>query len=217
MVVNQHLPKKKVGVAVCLGAIFLAAVLFSLLFAFPVMGFWLQLAATTMVLAAVGFIVDGSSLRLQLTTGLRLRSDLIFGVLLAAVLYGVFFMGRSVLHWMFPPSADMIRSVYGLAHGSSPWAIAALLFLVVGPCEELFWRGFLQQRLSQAYGWKGVVATAAAYTAVHVAAGNPVLIVAALVCGTFWGAMFFRSRRLMANIVSHAIWAAVIFAVAPLL
>jgi membrane protease YdiL (CAAX protease family) len=42
------------------------------------------------------------------------------------------------------------------------------------------------------------------------------LILAALVAGAFWGALYLWKRDLLMQIVSHSSWSAVIFAVAPI-
>ena len=54
------------------------------------------------------------------------------------------------------------------------------------------------------------------YAAVHIWSFNFMLIGAAGVAGLFWGAMYLRYRNLAPVIVSHSIWSAFIFAVAPL-
>ena len=41
------------------------------------------------------------------------------------------------------------------------------------------------------------------------------LILAALVAGAFWGLEYLWRRDLAAVVVSHSLWSAVIFAVAP--
>jgi len=92
-----------------------------------------------------------------------------------------------------------------------------LLFFVTGPGEEIFWRGFLQGRLEKKLGLiPGAAAATLVYGGVHVFSGNVMLILAALVAGAFWGAMYAWKHDLMALIVSHAFWSAFIFAVIPI-
>jgi membrane protease YdiL (CAAX protease family) len=45
---------------------------------------------------------------------------------------------------------------------------------------------------------------------------NFMLIGAAAVAGAFWGLLYMRLGRLDSVIVSHSLWSAVIFAVAPM-
>lgn len=194
-----------------------AGLVFPLVFLAPVLGFWAQLAVTCLLLAALALVFDRAGIMAVLRSRQQvILSSLGIGVTAAAALYGVFFVGREIVSRIHPDGRALIGSVYTLGAGPAVWRIGLVLLLVVGPCEEIFWRGYIQRRLTNAYGGWGVAIAIAAYTAVHLATGNPVLIAAAFVCGTFWGLLFRRSGDLAANIVSHALWAATIFAFLPL-
>jgi membrane protease YdiL (CAAX protease family) len=92
-----------------------------------------------------------------------------------------------------------------------------LLMFVTGPGEEIFWRGFLQDRLERSLGRVcGYVAATLVYGGVHVFSGNALLILAALVAGAWWGALYVWKKDLFSLIVSHAVWSAVVFAVLPI-
>jgi membrane protease YdiL (CAAX protease family) len=73
------------------------------------------------------------------------------------------------------------------------------VLLVVGPCEELFWRGLVQARA-------GFAVALAGYAAVHLWERKAALVLAAVVGGAFWGALFSWRGTLVAPIVSHALW-----------
>ncbi|MBW1988905.1 MAG: CPBP family intramembrane metalloprotease [Deltaproteobacteria bacterium] len=110
-----------------------------------------------------------------------------------------------------------MRGVYAKGEGTPAWVICLLLFFVTGPAEEIFWRGFLQDRLAHFFGgWQGWLMASALYAAVHLSAWNFMLIAAAGVAGLFWGFMYWRFRRVPALIVSHSVWSTVIFAVLPI-
>ena len=64
--------------------------------------------------------------------------------------------------------------------------------------------------------FQGFVLATLIYAGVHVFSFNPMLILAALVAGTFWGLLYLWKRDLLAQIISHSFWSAVIFAVAPI-
>ena len=107
--------------------------------------------------------------------------------------------------------------IYGMGEGTPLWVIAVLLFFVTGPSEELYWRGYLQRQLMFRFGgWQGWFLATAVYAGVHFWAFNFMLIGAAGVAGAFWGAIFWRVRNLAPVIISHSLWSAVIFSVAPL-
>ena len=191
--------------------------LFTLLFTVPAVGFWYRLAGSTGVLALTAALLAGAALRglLVVRPAVAARSFLL-GIATAEVMYLVFYVGRAVAQRCIPDADQLIGSIYTLGHGTSSWVIAAILLLIVGPCEEIFWRGYIQNRLCQQYGWKGVVLGVLLYTGVHVATSNTVMILAAAVCGTFWGLLYYRYRNLLMNVVSHAVWAAIVFALLPL-
>jgi membrane protease YdiL (CAAX protease family) len=201
----------------CWLSLIAATVLFTCVFTAPTMGFWLQLAVSTLLLTGIAFFVDGRSLLFQLRQcRTRLISSIAIGVASAGVLYFIFYAGKVFLSVFTDTGAGLVVSVYDMGEGYSSLGIGMILLLIVGPCEELFWRGFIQRKLDDSYGWCGIAMTILAYAAVHIAAGNPVLILAAVVCGTFWTLLLVVFDDIIINIVSHAVWAAVVFAFLPL-
>ncbi len=138
------------------------------------------------------------------------------GLFSAAILYLVFFIGNFLSRWMFEFAGEGIEGVYGFKGQATGFRIAALMILIIGPGEELFWRGYLQRNMQGKFGkWAGFILATIVYTGVHVFTGNIMLILAALFAGLFWGWMFMRYRSMVMNIVSHTIWDVVVFLVFP--
>src|SRR5207244_2105118 len=78
--------------------------------------------------------------------------DLGIGAAAAAALYGVFALGRAIAGRLLPSAPGQISDVYAL-RAQAPWpVIALLLILVIGPGEELFWRGLVQWGLVRRFG-----------------------------------------------------------------
>jgi membrane protease YdiL (CAAX protease family) len=151
-----------------------------------------------------------------LEEGIR-PGDALLGVASSAALYAVFVLGRSAALAVFPPAASQIGAVYALgAHGPA-WAVAPALALVIGPGEEVFWRGLVQwglvHRLGPLRGW---AAATLVYGLVHLAAGNALLVVAALAAGAFWGGLYLWCGRLAPVVVSHVLWDLTVFLLLPL-
>ena len=143
---------------------------------------------------------------------------LLFGLALAAALWGVFWVGDKLSSLMFGFARGQVDSIYGMKTGTYPWLIALLLLFIIGPAEELFWRGFIQQKLSLHWGenW-GFVVTTAIYTLIHLWSFNFMLIMAAMVCGVVWGGLYrLQPKWLPALVVSHAVWDACVFVVFPI-
>jgi len=198
----------------------LAAILFIALFRLRRLGpldFWAWLALTVALVAALGFAVDrgyGRRLSDDLRSGLLRKVAL--GIASAAVLYAVFAAGRTAALALFPFAASGIDQVYALKAGTSAARLILLIGLVIGPGEELFWRGFFQERAAAGTTRaSGFALTSLLYTSVHLASGNPMLILAAAVCGLFWGWLYLRFRSPLLNIVSHTLWDLAVFVVLP--
>jgi len=198
----------------------LAACLFIALFRFRRLGpldFWAGLSMTVALITVLAFTIDrgyGRRLRDDLRTGL-VRKVLI-GVASAALLYGLFAVGRAAAVALFPFAAGGIGRVYALGQGAPVLRLVLLIGLVVGPGEELFWRGFFQERASAGTTPKsGFALTSLLYTSVHLASANPMLILAAAVCGLFWGWLYLRYRSPFLNVVSHTLWDLAVFVAFP--
>ncbi len=204
-----------VGAGTALGVLALAVVLATglwwIVFRWQPANFWLLMACSTALLG-------GITLWLQAFPhpGFRL-SDVLWGVASAAALYGVFRGGQAILTAIIPSSAKPVAQVYATKDQCPLWVIALLLLLVIGPGEELFWRGLVQGTLATWWpGWVALTLAAGVYAAVHVVTRNPILVLAALVSGLGWGAIYLLTGSIVAVIVSHALWDASTLVFLPL-
>ncbi|MBN1533559.1 MAG: CPBP family intramembrane metalloprotease [Spirochaetes bacterium] len=183
----------------------------------PPLDFWWWMSGSLALLTAAGMAADGEFRRRCIADiESRPAAKVLAGLASAAALYALFAAGNAVSRLIFDFAAGNIDSVYGFRGGASPWRIAALMTIAIGPCEELFWRVFLQHRLVLRYGGiSGLVAATVLYTAVHLAGGNLMLVMAALVCGIFWGVLYLRFRSPLLNVVSHTAWDIAVFFLFP--
>ncbi len=191
------------------GGILLAVVGWAFTFGLGWGSFWLKIGATVAVVA--GYSLVWQRPRLAFRWG-----SVGLGAASAALLYAVFVVGNAVAPQVVPGASHQVGGIYDLGVGSSRVWVGLLLLLVTGPGEEIFWRGFLQQRLADRHGpVAGFCLATLVYAGVHVFSLNLMLVLAALVAGAFWGALWLWKRDLVLLIVSHSLWSAVIFAVAP--
>ena len=79
----------------------------------------------------------------------------------------------------------------------------------MGVAEELFFRGFVQDRA-------GLVVAVAAYTGVQAIARNWALALAALLCGSVWGLLAWASGGIVAPVAAHVVWVVALTFVWPL-
>lgn len=173
--------------------------------------FWQRMTRTGAILGGAALAGDMSLRRVRP----RLR-DVASGAAIAAGLYGVFRVGDRAARVVMPHGAEDIGEIYALRHTRPVPEIVARLALVIGPAEELFWRGLLQSVLTRRYGRLGGAAAATgAYGAVHLASGNPTLVGAATVAGAGWSALAAAGVPMPALVISHVIWDIWIFLVQP--
>ncbi len=139
------------------------------------------------------------------------------GLLSALGLYVVFYIGNVVSRTIFTFAQSGIENVYAFKESVPPLRIALLMLLLIGPGEELFWRGFLQRRFQIEKGpFRGFLLATLLYTAVHLGSGNVMLVLAAGICGLFWGFLYLRTGSLLLNVVSHTVWDVTIFLLFPM-
>jgi membrane protease YdiL (CAAX protease family) len=177
------------------------------------LNFWLAMSGAAVVLCATGAWLGGG-LRKQFRFSLR---DVAVGCASAAVLWCIFLAGDFFSSLLFDFARPQVHDIYRMKEGESPLLIGALLLLLIGPAEEIFWRGYVQRTLSARYGeWTALAVTALTYALVHVWSFNFMLIMAALVCGIFWGLLYRYNKNLLTLTLSHALWDVAVFILFPI-
>jgi membrane protease YdiL (CAAX protease family) len=201
-------------------SILLAFALWIIMFVLRPLNFWLMLSFSTSLLGSIALSQARPLLRKK---ELNLRNVLL-GFLMAGLLYAIFWLGNRLLILvsalfpvLLPDRSGNIASVYANLGSLPPALVGALLFFPIGFGEELFWRGFVQRRLAEAWNpAAGFAVTLLLYTGVHLPTGNPVLILAAFACGAFWGGLYWLTGRLFPVLVSHMLWDPAIFVIWPI-
>ena len=197
-----------VGAAVGLVA---AVPAFAATFRGPRDRFWSRMTATGLGLGTLAIAANPSLLRTRIE-----RRDIAMGLGSAAVLYGTFKLGDRFARRFVPGGDRQIRQIYGLRELRPRDETALRLVAVIGPAEELFWRGLVQEALMRRYGrWRGAALAAIVYSSVHVTTGNFTLMGAAGVAGAHWCALYAAGVPIGALIVSHSAWDVWVFLVQP--
>jgi membrane protease YdiL (CAAX protease family) len=201
-------------------SILLPFLLWPVMFVFRPLNFWVMMTFSTSLLAALSYAFGRPLIR----PGELIWKNALWGILLAAVLYGIFWIGNQGLilisqgfPGILPDRLGKINAVYANA-GTLPLALVGLLlFFPIGFGEEIFWRGYVQRRFGEKWnGRSAFIITSLLYTAVHLPTGNPVLIAAALTCGLFWGAVYWATGNLLSVVISHMLWDPLIFVIWPI-
>lgn len=176
--------------------------------------FWIAISLASLVLSIIAL-----SRRKQIISELKINwQAIVAGIFIAAALWGVFWIGDKISSMMFDFEKSQVASIYSMRDGHSKWLIAMLLLLIMGPAEEIFWRGYLQNTLQTIINPNaGFVTSVILYSLAHLWSFNFMLIMAALVAGLVWGAIYrFFPKSLPALIISHSLWDVMVFVVFPI-
>lgn len=181
--------------------------------------FWLMMTINTVFLSAISFYSGGLPFRRNEFT----VRNIVMGLVSAVILYGVFRVGHNILvlineyTGLLPQRAENLNSIYANKGNVPPALVGLLLVFPIGFGEEIYWRGFVQRYFQGRQGkWAAFLITVVLYTGVHVPTANPVLILAALVCGIFWSGLYVCTGSLAPVLISHMVWDPFVFIIFPI-
>jgi len=190
----------------------LAAGLWFVAFYLSWLNFWIKISVSAAALAAISLSLQSSGNNFKP----RLK-DIFEGIVSAALLWGIFWIGKQISLEAFPFAENQIGEIYSKGEGFNRWNVFFLLLLITGPSEEIYWRGFLQKNLMLRFGeLKGWIIATAIYASVHIWSFNFMLIGAAAVAGAYWGLHYRIRNRLLPVIISHSLWSAFVFTLVPI-
>ncbi len=216
MAVNNDL--RKLIAAICVAAVFWFYMFSPWTGGWP--NFWIvmSIAAMTLTTLAMSFTPD----RQELAKVEKPFLQILGGIVIAFALWGIFWVGDKLSALMFDFARPEVDAVYAMKTGLPPHTIAILLIGLIGPAEELFWRGYVQRTMARLLPGKraadlAFILTAAVYALVHIWSFNFMLIMAALVAGGVWGLIYrLCPKALPALVISHALWDALVFVILPI-
>src|SRR2546430_1037612 len=181
---NKRDPIAAIGLAVAFG-------LFGLTFRGSRARFWERMTLTGFVLGNMA-LANEAELRRQ-----RFRErDVALGLLSAVGLYAVFQAGDRMARSVMPKGSQEIGESYALRALRPKSEIAARLATVIGPAEELYWRGFVQRRI-------GAPRAVVTYRGAPLVTGDAPLIRAATVARLYWGPLRAVGMCMPAPITNH--------------
>lgn len=204
---------KRVVFTLCVAAL-LWTIMFCPLTA-PYVNFWYMMTASACTLSLMATIfAPGWVKKVHITP-----SNILWGVVIAVALWAIFWIGDKLSQLMFSFARPQVDLIYGMKEGSSMLLLTVLMLFLIGPAEEIFWRGFVQQKFSERWNPNvAFVVTTAIYALVHAGSCNFMLTIAALVAGFVWGLLYrFFPERFSAIIISHALWDVAVFIWFPIM
>ena len=206
--------KQEIKNKVIISSLIIATILWFVIFVIKPFNFWIEMALSILLLVAIALLLEKKLISFR---RIKLRHILI-GIISAIILYFVFYIGNIISAYLFPFKDAQIASVYSNRSQGNSLMIGTLLLFIIGPGEEIYWRGFIQNNLAKKFGEnKGYIFATLLYAGVHIITFNFMLVIAALVCGIFWGWIYKKEKSLVPIIISHALWDFTVFVLFPLM
>jgi membrane protease YdiL (CAAX protease family) len=142
--------------------------------------------------------------------GGRSRREVAYPILLGAVAFGVFALGAVIVSGI-GPLHDAVNDVVRRAdHGSR--ALVVAITVVNGIAEEVFFRGAFYRLFSAR---RAPLWTTVCYVVVTAAAGNLMLVLAAVLMGTIWALERRVTGGILASALTHITWSVLVIFLLP--
>ncbi|MET1005256.1 MAG: type II CAAX endopeptidase family protein [Propionibacteriaceae bacterium] len=129
------------------------------------------------------------------------RRPIITPIIVGLVLAAIFIAGSLIIR-LIPPLAGYAEDVLGYARAGN-LAVVAVITLVNGIAEEMFFRGALFAAIGVKHP---VLISTVLYALATVAGGNPVLVLAAAILGAVVGLQRRAGGGILAPILTHITW-----------
>jgi len=171
--------------------------------------FWYIFTATMLILISYSILDEAEQRESR-------KFHLFIGILSGALLYGVFWIGDTLFDLLNLPLSNQITALYKLFSPELTWHYF-VLFLIIIPGEEIFWRGFIQKKLlTHTNAWTSIILSTLLYASVQIHSGEFVLILAGLTGGFVWSILYAWKHSIRLVIISHIVFDLLLFGLFPL-
>lgn len=146
----------------------------------------------------------------------KTNSFMMYGLLSGAVLYALFVAGLWIMSLLPFPVSPQVSAIYAKFTPQFVWHYIVLVLIFI-PGEELFWRGFVQKRLSHYMNeWAAALISAALFASVFLYSNHWIWMLAAFCAGLFWGGLYIWKKSIPMLIISHLIFDLLLIVLFPL-
>lgn len=143
-------------------------------------------------------------------------NETFIGLVSGIILYLFFFIGKQTIIFFHIPLLADLQKLHQEVNPSQSWHYL-LLFLIIIPAEEIFWRGYIQKRLSYYTSpVKGIIFASLLYASANIYANSILLIISAIVAGIFWGILYHWKKSIWVPIISHSIFNLLLLIIYPI-
>lgn len=166
--------------------------------------------------ASMLFLITYSILQEEMDDQQPFRIYISYGVISGVSLFGLFYLGNILIHMIDLPLKGSVAKLYKQMAPTQVWQYI-VLFLIIIPGEEIFWRGFILKRL---LGWinilPSILISTLLYTSVNIYSGSSHLILASIVAGLVWSCLYVWKKSIPLLIVSHLVFDLFLLVLFPL-
>ncbi|MHA1169594.1 MAG: CPBP family glutamic-type intramembrane protease, partial [Candidatus Hodarchaeales archaeon] len=173
-------------------------VVFSFLFTDKTISFWLKYCAVNIGLLIVAIILDGERIKEKLMRGMRDWKQSSWRAVVWA--FAVFFV-LWILHFLgfigIVSYPELLSEINQLLAPEDTLFLLITMITIVGPCEEIFWRGFFQERIEELQNYQkgeGLLLTSLLYAFTVISKGNLLLFTGLFLVSLFWGFLYSKNR-----------------------
>ena len=172
--------------------------------------FWYMYTFTTLIFIAIAFVQS------KIEDDVQTWEYLVFGIGYGTLTYGIIAAGFKLFSLFTDQTAlsvaDFLRD-YG---PNTIWHYLLLMF-VVAPGEELFWRGFVQQKLKTYMSpFLAVISASLLFGLSLSFSGFWLGVLAACFSGLIWGLLYEWKRSMPLIIIAHITMTILLFLILPL-
>jgi len=213
----KPLPGKKIYPVIVISATMLLMLPLFYMGSLGALDFWYWFSINLIILISLCLLFDRNYAGIMVSDfGSKPVKKIASGIISALILYGIYYGGYLLLQKLFAGTGAWLSGIYGFKRDTYIIKIALLLIFIIGPGEEILWRGYIQRTLGRYSGPTiALVVTSILYALIHIASMNPLLVFAALFGGLFWGMLYIWKKSILINIISHIAWDILIFIVSP--
>ena len=162
--------------------------------------FWYLYSGTALVMIAV------STIQTDYDEHIKNKPSILLGLLSGILLYSLFFAGYLIFSWLPGDAEDTVAKLFNQLKPDNLWKLIVLIIIII-PAEEIFWRGFVQQRLNQYFSSSvSILLSSLLAGSVFYYSGEWVWMLAAFVGAVFWGILYAWKKNILIVILSHLVF-----------
>lgn len=175
------------------------------------LNFWVMMSISMLTLLIIALIKEKPKFELKIIDILK------YSISTGIGLYLLFRIGKEIIVLLQLPLLADLYSLYAKVQITEAWHYI-VLFLIIIPGEELFWRGYIQKRLTTYFTpKKGIIYSTLLYAFANIYSDSILLLVAGIFGGLLWGSLYHYTKNIWLSIISHMIFNLLLLVLFPII